>query len=156
MDPDNDLTVDSLPFNSDQTRFFMEIYLKMNEIISTLNNKDSSIYSNESFYMSGKWYIDADPENPKQMIRKVISFGALPNTALKSVAHEINGANPIDATWIVIPVCGRSFNPTLGVTIPIYNPDTYMVIDYTNVNITTTADLSQFTTTEIILLYIQP
>jgi len=156
MDPDNDLTVDSLPYNLNQERFISEIYQKINEIINTLNNKDSLIFSNEAFYTSGKWYINEDPASPAQLVRKVISFGALPNTGLKSVAHELNDANPIDANWIIIPIAGRSFNPTAGTTISVFDPNILMTIDYVNVNITTAIDLSAFTTTEIILLYIQP
>jgi len=156
MQPKDDLTIDLLPYNSKQENFIVEIYEKINEMINTINNKDSAIYSNEHFYTCGKWYINNNPTAPAQLMRKVISFGALPNTTAKSVPHQLNGANPIDENWIVIPIAGRSFNPTAGVTTSIFGPYIEVVSDYTNITITTTLDYSAFTTTEIILLYIQP
>lgn len=156
MEPKGDLTIDLLPYNSNQENFTMEIYQKINEMINIINNKDSAIYSNEEFYTCGKWYVGNDPKIPQQLMRKVISFGALPNTATKSVAHELNGTNPINADWIVIPIAGRSFNPTNGRTAPIFSPEFEVWIDYTNINIKTTINYSAFTTTEIVLLFIQP
>ena len=156
MKPKDDLTIDYLPYNSNQESFTIEIYQKINEMINTINNKDSAIYSNEQFYTCGKWYINNDPRTPAQLMRKVISFGALPNTATRSIPHELNGANPINADWIVIPIAGRSFNPAAGFTTAIFGPYIEVTTDYTNINITTTLDYSAFTTTEIILLYIQP
>lgn len=156
MKPDIDLTLDALTYNNNDKTFLLEIYQKINEMIYVINNKDSAIYSNEQFYTSGKWYINNNPQYPTLLLRKVISFGALPNNTTKSVAHEINGANPTTNDWIIIPIAGRSFNPTTNFTIPIPKPDIDLSIDSTYINITTIGDYSNFTTTEIIILFIQP
>lgn len=98
------------------------------------------------------------PYLPNQFVnvyRKTIDFGALPNAALKSVAHGITfttaskgtriygcATDPVNQLYIPIPFS----SPTLNENIKIG-------IDGTNINITTAIDYSAFTMCNVVLEY---
>ena len=98
------------------------------------------------------------PYLPNQFVnvyRKTIDFGALPNTALKSVPHGITfttaskmtciygcATDPVNQLYIPLPFS----SPTL-------NKNIQLDVDGTNINITTAIDYSAFTMCNVVLEY---
>lgn len=116
-----------------------------------LTKQGKPIYSN--IYSSNETIIGIDGNNLRY--RKVIDFGALPNTAVKSVAHGISNLSMIKKIEIV----GYDSNGSMWFPIP-FVPSASMYsnascsarIDNTNINIFTTSDWSNFTA-EVTLEY---
>jgi len=95
---------------------------------------------------------------PRQTFRKVVDFGALPNTATKSVAHGVTfdadstmtklyavGTDPTGPTFISIP-----FADTAAIASNIS-----LTADGTNVNITTGSNRINFTRTIVVIEYLK-
>lgn len=67
----------------------------LNDIASAVNTKDSGLYTDEEV-LTGQQFLPnystttSTNVNYRNVFRKVIDFGALPNTATKSVAHGID------------------------------------------------------------------
>ena len=86
--------------------------------------------------------------------RKVIDFGALPNTTTKQVAHGITGLDK------VISIVGAAHDPTNDYynPLPSANPgdaryDIGVNVTSTNVIITTVVDMSSYTSSYVIIRY---
>lgn len=94
----------------------------------------------------------------RTVYRLVINFGALPNTATKSVAHGI----VCTALTTFTRIYGTASNTTALTYIPLPYASTPAVannielsVDATNVNVRTAANYSAYDTTYIILEYLQ-
>ena len=89
----------------------------------------------------------------KQIYRKVVNFGALPNTTTKSVAHGVVGA-----TYFVT-VTGVAYNSGTTISLPITQGwptaagGVGIDTDATNVNIISGGNLSSYATCFITLEY---
>jgi hypothetical protein len=95
------------------------------------------------------------PQQFTNVYRKTVDFGALPNTALKSVAHGITftanskatmiyaaATDPVNLLYIPIPFSSPTLNENIKIS-----------IDATNINITTAIDYSPFTMCNVVLEY---
>lgn len=86
----------------------------------------------------------------------VVDFGALPNTGTKSVPHNITvtGSTIWTRYYATATYPGSS-----GIPIPYASPtlanNIEINVDATNVNITTGSDRTAYTTTYVILEYLQ-
>lgn len=142
---------------------FVRMYQNLNRMAIATNVKDSAYYVQQEF-VNGQAYFanpatsSATAQSPslRQVFRFVLNFGALPNTGTTSVAH---GLTPT-ASWTFTRIYGCATNPsTEYIPIPyssatlINNIELY--VDATNVNITTAADYSAYTTTYVIMEYIK-
>lgn len=91
----------------------------------------------------------------RTVLRKVIDFGALPNTGTKSVPHGIF----VDANFSLIQMWASATDPIALQALPIpYASATasiQMYMDATNINITTTSNVSAFTRCFVFIEYIQ-
>jgi hypothetical protein len=94
----------------------------------------------------------------RQVLRKVIDFGALPNTATKSVAHGIT----FDANFTLIHMWASATDPTglqafpipfADPTVPTSTVSVYMT--NTNIVISTGSNRSAFTRCFVFIEYIQ-
>lgn len=88
----------------------------------------------------------------KTIYRKTVSFGALPNTTTKNVAHSISGL-----TYLVA-LQGVSTNGSTYFPIPFVSSSSsantvQITVDATNISCVTGADRSSFTTTYVTLWY---
>ena len=139
----------------------------MNEIKSVVNNNASetstnttNITTNTTKITNLQTYSTSETNtgqtwiNNKPIYRKVINFGALPNTNGKSVAHGISNLDFITDIRIL------SKNPTYSyyISIPYTNKSnvTYQIefyIDNTNIVITTGDNKSGYSNTYVILEY---
>jgi hypothetical protein len=70
----------------------VRLYQNLNTIALVLNRKESAYYPlNQDFVTSAQYFPNATtPTQFRSVVRTVIDFGALPNTATKNVAHNIN------------------------------------------------------------------
>jgi len=126
-----------------------------------LNAKDTGIYQltefvNSQQFFSNPAYNSSTNVQPalRPDYRMVVNFGALPNNTTKSVAHNIS----VNNATIYTRIYGASTYPgVLG--IPIGNVSSTIpvaiTVDPTNVNITTTADMTAYTQTIIVIEYLK-
>jgi hypothetical protein len=146
----------------------LRLHQQMNSMALAINAKDTGFYVLEEFAPGQQWFSNPlDPERRhksrvmRQVFRKVIDFGALPNNATKSVPHEIDVATGVTGTkWTRI--YGAATNTANGTGIPIPHADQAalsrnirIVVDDTNVHVTTGSDRTAFDHTVIVLEYLQ-
>ena len=142
----------------------VRLYQNINTIAVVLNTKDTGYYPQFEMVNSQLWFPDpaltsgTTPQpDYRQVIRKVINFGALPNTATTSVAHGITftaksritrlygtATNPVGLNYIPLPYA----SPTAANNIELN-------CDGTNVNVTTGSDRTAFTVCYIVIEYIK-
>jgi len=151
-------TVEKLKADSPEFKSFLgSLTEKVNNLLLSVNAKDIGVYdTNES--LAGQGYFDADRQEQRPVYRKVVDFGTLHNAAgNKQVAHGLDAAWPYKFTRIY----GATSDPTNRVFLPIpYATATAadiieMYVDDTNVNITVGKDRSVFTTTYVVLEYLE-
>lgn len=144
----------------------VRLYQNVNAIALAVNLKDSGYYVQEEF-VNGQVFFP----NPtiatttsqqlvgRQVYRKVINFGALPNAGTTSVAHDI--PFNVNSTITFTRIYGASTDTTNFVAIPLpYASSTAannveLSATTTNVVITTGINRSSFDTTYVILEYIK-
>jgi len=84
----------------------------LNNISSAVNTKDSGLYTDEEV-ITGQQFVPTFGTNTssnlnyRDVFRKVIDFGALPNATVKSVAHGID----FDSNFTLVKLYGAATNP---------------------------------------------
>lgn len=152
--------IESLNVNAPEfKRFLIELSESLNEIFLQANTKDWGYYDVTEQVNGQTWFPNPSLNSTssttpvrRQVYRKVINFGALPNSTSKAVAHGIDiAAYGSNVTFTRIYGCGS--NPsTQFVGIP--DAKSTIVVDTTNITITTTANYSAYTTCYVVLEYI--
>jgi len=159
--------IEDININSPEFRdFLIRLRLMLNNHANTLNIKDTGIYDPQEFVNGQVWFPDptlgsstAQKPVERQVYRTVVNFGALPNTATKTVAHNITF--PTISTLTATRIYGASTDPVAQIQIPLpYSSPTLvnnieLYFNATNVVITTGANYSAYTTTYIVLEYIK-
>ena len=150
--------------NKDLTELLVRLYQNLNRLAISCNNKESGFYDIEET-STGQQFFPLPGLNstgtryPDFRIpdRKVINFGALPDTGTKSVAHGIH----CDANTIVTRTYGSTTDPTGGfsyLTLPYPSPIAANNIELsstgTNVSITTGSNRSAYTICYIVIEYL--
>ncbi len=151
----NDVDIKSQQFKEMMAR----LYEFINNQNLSLNDKEYGKYSLEEVLNSQLFFNpnSTDPNNQRNVYRKVINFGALANAGTKSVAHGITfdansnitriygaATDPAGFTYIPLPYA----SPTLVNNIELY-------ADATNVNVITGSNRTNYTRTVIILEYVK-
>lgn len=142
----------------------VRLYQNINAISINLNLKDTGYYSQLEFVNGQLWFPDAtatpSPSRPatyRQVFRKVINFGALPNAGAKSVAHGI----PINVGYTFTRIYGCASDQVglnyipIPFSSPTLNQNIKIVVDATNVTITTAIDYTAYTNTYVVLEYLK-
>lgn len=136
----------------------VRLYQTVNSILIATNLKDSGYYLTQEFVTSQLFFnASNDFNNLRPIYRMVVDFGALPDTAVKSVAHNITN---LGTTWSLVRFDCCSTRPnTTAIHIPGFDPADItkpinIWFDPTNVNIQTTSNMSTYTTTWVIIEYI--
>lgn len=150
--------IQQMDVQSDEFKEFLNILTRtINDMNLLLNIKDTGYYVLQEFVNSQVYFADptlssttAQAPTLRNVFRKVINFGTLPNSGTTSVAHGLT----IDNNWIFTRMYGCSTNPGTAF-VPIPNQDIKLSADATNVTITTTAAYAGYTTTYIVLEYIK-
>jgi hypothetical protein len=159
--------LDQIELNSPEFRgFLVDIRKTLNRIALVLNTKDSGIYYPEEFVTGSILFPNpaldattAQQPNQRQVHRKVINFGTLPNAGTTNVAHGITFPTP--NTYSFVNIYGAATDQTGGSYLPLPYSSTTLVnnievsVDNTNVSITTGINRTAYTITYIILEYIK-
>lgn len=141
----------------------IRLYQQVGNIAMAINGKDTGIYDTSEFVCGQTFFpnpnpIAGQPNKERQVYRKVISFGTLPNTATKTVAHDIalspglfftriygTAADPLTNKYIPLPFTSPG---ALGGAIELW-------VDGANVKIITGSDRTAFTITYVVLEYLK-
>lgn len=154
-----------LDINSTEFKeFLVRLRQSINDLALAVNLKDSALYYDQEFVNGQVLFPDPALNSttslaptPRQMFRFVVNFGALPNTAIKSVAHNLTPTTE----WTFTRIYGASSDVTAMSYIPLPYASTVLAnnielnVDATSVNVTTAANYSSYSTTYIILEYIK-
>jgi hypothetical protein len=119
-------------------------------IASAVNNKIGGLYVPQEKINSEQYFDLTNIQRFKSVYRMVVVFGALPNTAAKSVAHNISGWN---SNFRLTMAYGAATDPIGLQALPIPNDGILLSVDATNVTVTTTSNLSAYTDTTIVVEY---
>lgn len=116
-----------------------------------INRKDMGQYETVEV-QNNQTFPGVDPQTKNLVYRKIISTGALPNTAISTVAHGIAG---ITNNWSFTRIYGTAFDAVNVLWLSMPNGTVAqgigLRVDATNINITTTANLTAFTSSTVIL-----
>jgi len=142
----------------------VRLYQNFNNLALAMNVKDTAIYDTEEFVSGRTFFPDPALDSTsttapaqRQTYRKVISFGALPNAATKTVAHGIT----IDANTTFTRIYGTSSDPAGLIYVPLpyssttLNENINLFVDNTNVSITAGINATAFTITYVVLEYMK-
>ena len=148
---------DMVPEKWEDARQFLVEHLK--KISNAVNYREIGFFLDEEL-LSGKAFIPGatvagNPQRFRSVLRKVIDFGALPNTGTKTVAHGIT----FDANFTLIDLWGASTDPVNFFAINLGHaaaaPDQIeLYMDATNIVVKTGSNRSAFTRTFIVVEYI--
>jgi len=144
----------------------VRLYQNLSLMSNVLNIKESGYYDTLEF-VTGQLYFPIPgatslTNNPtpdyRQTFRKVINFGALPNTGTTNIAHGIH----CDANTIFTRIYGVATDPTGAFS---YLPLPYasstaannieLSITGANISITTGVDRTMYTTTYVVCEYLK-
>jgi len=149
----------------DKDQLLVKLRQVVNDIALVINTKDSAFYVQEEFVNGQVWFPPSSTTGGKtatqrQVFRRVVNFGSLPNTATKSVAHGIT----TNASFTFTRIYGSATDPgassvTSAIPIPYAHPtdanNIALDVDATNVIITTGSDRTAYTTSYVVLEYIK-
>jgi len=150
--------VNQLDVNSDDFKDFLNKLTRViNDMNLLLDLKDTGYYNITEFVNGQNFFPNpalssSTPATPiyRNVFRKTINFGPLPNFSTTSVPHGI----PVNAPYTFTRMYGCASNPgTAFVAIP--NQDIKLTADAVNVTIQTFSAYVGYTTTYVILEYIK-
>lgn len=135
---------------------FIEFYQKISK---ASNSKDISIYELTEI-LNGQRYFGATPQVKRDVYRKVIECGTLPNAGTTTIAHGIPN---IGNGWMFTRIYGTAREPAGAAPRPYYIPipnggagrPIEIMVDTANINLTTAVNLSTFTYSIVVLEYIK-
>lgn len=149
-----------LDVTSDEFKeLIVRLYQNLNVVQFGVNARDVGTYDTNEFICGQLFFPNPNVDRStnaierREVYRKVVNFGALPNTAAKSVAHRLT----ITGGYSFTRLYGAASDPANKRYIPIPNANTdiNLEVDATNVKITTSGNLANFTTAYVILEYIK-
>ena len=158
--PDNSLEpplVENINFSTDWEEFLKQITRLYGDIARKVNIKDRGYYLEQEILNDQKYFTDGNPLAFRDVYRTVVDFGALPNTANKTVAHGITW----NANMRFTRIYGTATNPSnQAIPIPYVDPAALangIQLDITaaNVSITTAANYAAYTTCYVVIEYVK-
>lgn len=148
--------VENVDINSPEFRdYLVWLQQSINTHALYINNKTNGIYETEELTSGGMFFSTNKGQSStiyRQEYRTVVDFGALPDTGIQGVGHNIVG---IDNTFTFTAIYGAASDPVALNYIPLSNPDIEIDVTINDVIIETTADLSNYTRCFVILEYIK-
>lgn len=94
----------------------IRLYQQVGNIVQVINDKDTGLYDTTEFVCGQTYFPDpnavanAVPDTRRQVFRKVINYGALPNASDKGVAHGID--IPVAGAFTITRLYGAATDPT--------------------------------------------
>lgn len=156
----------------DTRELFLRLYQNINKIAIALNLKDSGLYSQTEFVNGQLWcpineitnFVGTVGSNdsqvnaePRQVYRKIVFCGALLNAAAKTIPHGI----VITDTTRFVRIYGAANTINTAVAklykpIPCTGVDPIdLLVDETNITLTTTTNLTAFNEVWVVLEYLK-
>lgn len=122
---------------------------------NAINNRET-VWVVEEETLTGKLFIEGASGEFRNIFRKAINIGTLPNNTTLSVAHGIT----IDANFTLLQVYGGGSDPVGLNSIPLpfvssAGAAIEVNIDANNINIVTTGNYSAYTSSYVIVEYIR-
>ena len=142
----------------------IRLYQNLNRMSLAVNVQDTGMYNTDEF-VNGQLYFpnplttsaNANSTQFRQVLRKVINFGQLPNAGTKSVAHKIT----CNASTTFTRIYGAA-SDTTGfnyIPVPFASPtlvnNIELKVSSTNVTIITGSNRTNFNISYIVLEYLQ-
>ena len=140
----------SIEFSEDENNFRYEFNNTYQRIASSVNSKEGGLYLPLEKTTGQQYFDTTNVQKNKVVYRMTVDFGALPNTAVKTVPHNISGWN---SQFRLTRAYGAATDPIALRAFPIPNDGIMLEINSTNVIITTTSNLSAFTATTVVIEY---
>lgn len=147
----------SIELSEKPEQLIQQLELVLKRIANTMNTKTGGLYQTLETAAFDQLFTPGNPQQFRPIYRKVVDFGALPNAGAKAVAHGIafdtnfrltrlyaSATDPIALSYIHLPHA----SPTL-------NQNIKLVVDGTNVNVTTAIDYSAYTACYVIIEYVK-
>ncbi len=142
----------------------VRLYQDLNYMANVVNVKETGQYTTQFPMVTNiQWFPDpilnsnsTTTPSQRNVFRTTINFGALPNAAKKSVAHNITCTTGVTFTRIYATASdttGLTYIPIPFVDVSGANP-VQIDVDSTNVNITTITNLSNYNVCYVILEYL--
>ena len=150
--------------------FTVHLRNNFNNIVLALNIKDSGYYSQEEFVNGQIFYPDysrsdsatSTPPQFRQVYRKVIDCGALPNAGAKNIAHGITFLPTAgNTTFVATRIYGAATDQAARILLPLpyssptLNLNISVSVTATNVVITTGVNRSAYTLSHCVVEYIK-
>lgn len=144
----------------------VRLYQNLNLMSTLLNLKDTGFYDLSEF-INGQLFFpnqatkvtsfDTSDSLYRQVYRKVLNFGSLPNTGTKSVAHGITVTPQTSFTRIYATSSDQTNLAYIPIPYasPVLANNIELKVDATNVTIITGSNRSSFLITYVLLEYIQ-
>lgn len=138
----------------------VRLYQNLNTMSVVLNLKDSAYYNTDEFVNGQTWFpnqatpvstFDTSSAIFRQNYRQVVNFGPLPNAGTISQPHNIT----ITAQTSFTRIYGAGSNQTGLLYTPLPNSDIKVLVNATQVVISTAVDYSAYTIVYIVLEYLQ-
>ncbi len=148
-----------IPDDYDELKRTLDAQLKTNADVT--NTKESGFYNIVEQVNNQKYFTDGDTQEFRSVYRKVVNFGALPNSATKSVAHGISTTEDFSFTRMYATATDpAAATVNSAIPIPYVDPNALangieLNVDATNVNITTAADYTAYTICYVVLEYVK-
>lgn len=144
----------------DKSELNLMLYRYFNALALAINSKDSGIFDSLESLTGGQFFpifssTSSSSANYREIFRKVIDFGSLPNTATKSVAHGI----AFSSSFSLVRLYGAATDPSNSfIPIPYSSPtladNIELNLDATNVNVITGSNRSNYTRSFIVMEWV--
>lgn len=127
------------------------------DVANAVNVREIGSYVQDEIVTGSVLYSSTSNQTTVPVYRKVIRFGALPNTATKTVAHGINITNQ----FIFLKAWATANDPTgltfisFGFSDPTTAQALSLSVTATNVSILANSNYSNFTSCNVVLEYIK-
>jgi len=143
--------------------FDVRLRHNFNNVVLGLNTRDSGYYAQEEFINGQLFYPDysrvdsanSAPATYRQVYRKVIDTGTLPNTGTTNTAHGIT----VTSNFVFTRIYGCATDPVglIGLPLPYASPvaanNIEVSVTATNVVITTGNNRAAFTKSHVVIEY---
>ena len=147
----------SIEFPEIEKDFDQILSLTYKQIADVVNTKEGALYQPQELATFKQYFTPGDPLTNRNVYRKTIDFGVLPNTGTKSVPHGIAfnskssltmlygaATDPIALSYIPLPYS----SPTLADNIELF-------ADGTNISVRTGANWNTYTICTVVIEYLK-
>ena len=140
--------VDTPDFADNFEDFLEQFEREYNKLTDAVNSKEGALYLPQELATFQKYFDSVDPQSTKNVYRKVIEFGTLPNNSTKRVQHNVT----LTSTARLTNLYGASTDPS-SISFRPLAPGIELTADSTDIIVTTTSDLSNYRETTVVFEY---